>query len=94
MHTIESWFEFDPAKNAANLFKHGVAFAEAATCFQDQHALVIADAVEGEARWTLLGISDRGRLLTVVFTLRGERPRLISARKATARERGSHARRI
>jgi uncharacterized DUF497 family protein len=44
MHTIEPEYEFDPAKNAANMLKHGVAFAEAATCFHDQRALILDDA--------------------------------------------------
>jgi uncharacterized DUF497 family protein len=76
------------------MLKHGVAFAEAATCFQDQQALILEDSAEGEARWSLLGFSDRARLLTVIFTARGDKPRLISARKATARERDTYARRV
>ena len=92
MHNIGPEFEFDPAKNAANRLKHGVAFAEVATCFQDSRALLIEDPAEGEARWLVIGLSERGRHLTVCFTLRGEVPRLISARKATARERASYAR--
>ena len=83
---------FDPGKAAANLRNHGVRFAEAATCLLDPQALAVEDDGEGEARWVLVGRSDRGRVLTVVYTLRGDVPRLISARKATARERASHAR--
>ncbi len=55
---------------------------------EDARALTIRDpAFEEEGRWITLGIDAFGRLLVVVYTWRGERLRLISARKATARER-------
>lgn len=92
MHILMQGVAFDPGKAAANLRKHGVGFAEAATCLFDPQALVMEDDREGEARWLLVGCSECGRILTVVYTLRGDVPRLISARKATARERASHAR--
>ena len=41
---------------------------------------------EGESRWLLVGMSSQARLLTVVYTLREDNPRLISARKATTKE--------
>ena len=87
-------YEFDRAKNAANLLKHGVAFVEAASCFRDQGGLILETHAEGEARWSMLAYSERGRLLVVIFTTRGDVPRLISARKATARERATYERRI
>ena len=93
MHIIWPGVEFDPAKNAANLLKHRVGFSEAATCLLDPIALAMEDDADGEARWLLVGCSDRGRLLTVSYALRGDMPRLISARKATAREKASYARR-
>lgn len=84
--------EFDQAKARSNVAKHGITFEEAATCLLDPHALVIEDGSNrGEARWILLGLSDKGRLLTVVYTLRDENPRLISARKATRKEALSYA---
>lgn len=86
--------EFDPGKAAANLRKHGVGFAEAATSLIDPSALTLADASEGEFRWNSLGVSDRGRLLVVCYTVRGDTLRLISARKATSRERFAYARRV
>jgi uncharacterized DUF497 family protein len=49
------------------------------------------DQSVGEARWLLVGCSDVGRTLTIAYTLRGDIPRLISARKASARERASDA---
>jgi len=80
--------EWDAAKAAANRRKHGVSFDEAVTALLDPQALAREDGLaEGEARWVLLGMSARPRLLTVVYTLRGdERIRLISARKATRKE--------
>jgi hypothetical protein len=80
--------EWDKAKAAANLKKHGVGFEEAATALLDPMAFAREDdATESESRWVLLGMSNRPRLLTVVYTLRGrDRIRLISARKATRKE--------
>jgi uncharacterized DUF497 family protein len=80
--------EWDPAKGAANLQKHGVAFEEASTVLLDPLALAQEDALsEEESRWIVIGMSARMRLLTVVYTIRREdRIRLISARKATRRE--------
>jgi len=80
--------EWDAAKAAANLKKHGVSFEEAATCLLDPLALAQEDnAAAGEHRWVLVGMSAKPRLLTVAYTLRAaERVRLISARKATRKE--------
>ena len=85
--------EWDAAKAAANLKKHGVSFEEAATALLDPKALAEEDdSSTGEPRWLLLGMSARARLLTVVYTLRAEeRIRLISARKATRKEASSYA---
>lgn len=84
--------EWDAAKAAFNLRKHGVSFEEAATALLDPTALTLEDAAAtGEARWVLVGMSRQARLLTVVYTLRAERIRLISARKATHSEASSYA---
>lgn len=84
--------EFDPRKAAANLRKHRVSFEEAASCLLDAHALVMEDEhSESESRWILVGMSARARLLTVIYTLRGDNPRLISARKATTKEAKNYA---
>jgi uncharacterized DUF497 family protein len=81
-------FEWDPRKAVANLRKHEVSFDEAATAFADPFGIVVDDPRHstGEARVALLGHSESGRLLAVMFTERGDRIRLISARKATRRE--------
>ena len=87
--------EFDPTKAASNLKKHGVAFDEASAALLDPLALVIEDPdAVGEARWLVMGMSDLG-LLTVCYTLRDEETiRLISARKATIKEKKYYAQRI
>ncbi len=78
---------YDPRKAEINRARHGVTFDEAATALLDENALAVEDQDSfGERRWLLVGLSSVGRLLTVCYTLRGETIRLISARKATARE--------
>ena len=85
--------EWDPEKAEANLPKHRVSFDEAASALLDPKALVQEDEdAEGEPRWILVGMSANGRLLTLVYTLRGEdRIRLIPARKATRKEASYYA---
>jgi uncharacterized DUF497 family protein len=79
--------EWDPAKARANLKKHNVSFADAATVLEDEHALTMRDPYsESEERWITLGLDALGKLLVVVYTWRGEVPRLISARPATPGE--------
>ena len=80
--------EWDPAKARANFTKHGVRFADAVTALEDDSALTIRDlSSEDEERWVTMGLDASGRLLVVVYTWRGERVRLISARQATPNER-------
>jgi uncharacterized DUF497 family protein len=81
-------FEWDPRKAAANERKHRVTFDEAATVFADPFGVVVDDPRHSsdEPRVALLGHSASSRLLAVMFTERGDRIRLISARKATRRE--------
>lgn len=75
--------EWDTDKGIPNLKKHGISFEEAATSLLDPMALAREDKVsEGELRWVLVGMSTKTRLLTVIYTLRGEEGiRLISARQ-------------
>lgn len=82
-------FEWDPAKAAANLAKHGVTFEEALTVFMDSIARIHADPdhSKAERREIIVGHSIHQRLLLISFAERGERVRLISARLATKRER-------
>ena len=88
-------FEWDAAKAAINLRKHAVSFEEASTVFEDPDALVIDDPEHSavEERFIILGISARARLLVVCHCLRESESsiRIISARKATARESEQYA---
>jgi len=79
--------EWDHRKARSNLQKHGVAFADAVSALEDEYALTIEDDLPEERRWITLGMDALGRLLVVVYAHRGEAIRLISARRATARER-------
>lgn len=82
-------FEWDAAKAASNLAKHGVHFEEAATVFGDPLAVTIFDPVHSQAehRFIILGQSHLDKLLVVVHTERGDNIRIISARRASGRER-------
>lgn len=84
-------FECDFAKARANLKKHGVSFEEAKSVFYDEYARQFFDDEhsESEERFIMLGLSDRSRVLVVCHCERshGNAIRLISARKATSRER-------
>jgi uncharacterized DUF497 family protein len=81
--------EWDPAKAALNLKKHGIAFDEAASVFRDPFALTIPDPDHSlsELRFVTIGMTTKQRLVTIVHTDRSEATRLISAREATRRER-------
>jgi uncharacterized protein len=80
-------FEFDPAKAAINLKKHGVSFADSEGVFLDPLAIHQEDPyAEGEARFVAVGAGSTGQILVVVYALRGDDIRLISARRATRRE--------
>lgn len=85
-------FEWDRRKAASNMKKHGVSFEEASTVFRDPLALTIEDPDHSvdEERWVTLGKSDKQVLLVVSHTDRLGRIRIISARRATARERRSY----
>ncbi|HEY0035271.1 MAG TPA: BrnT family toxin [Longimicrobium sp.] len=86
-------FDWDPEKAASNELKHGVSFDEAATVFRDRHAVHEPDPEHsiGEERFRATGLSRAGRLLVVAYTEDGDVTRLISARKATRREKRRHA---
>lgn len=88
-------FEWDPAKAAANLRKHGVSFEEAETAFSDEHALLQDDPDHStdEERFVLIGLSAALRTVVVChcYRERADVIRLISARKATRTERRTYA---
>lgn len=89
--------EWDPAKNRANIQKHGVPFEEAIGVFGDEHGRILPDpehSGDGEERFLLLGFSLMGRVLVVSHCWRRKDCviRLISARRATRREMMTYGR--
>ncbi|MCG8380603.1 MAG: BrnT family toxin [Gammaproteobacteria bacterium] len=84
-------FEWDPTKSQSNLRKHGVSFEEAKSVFYDEYAIQFDDEdnSEEEERFLMLGLSNELRVLIVAHCDRqsGEVIRIISARKATKKER-------
>ncbi len=89
-------FDWDPDKARLNRHQHGIAFEEAQTAFDDPHARIIDDPdhSEVEPRAILLGYTQRNRLLVVVFAEREDVIRMISARKATRKERKTYEEKI
>jgi uncharacterized DUF497 family protein len=81
-------FEWDDAKAAVNLARHGVSFEQARDAFDDPFAIDFVDDRDdyGEHRLILLGMVE-SRLLVVAHTLRGDKLRIISAREAEPHER-------
>ncbi len=80
-------FQFDPAKAKSNLKKHKVSFADAEAVFYDPLAIHQEEPdSEDEERWIAVGMSSISQILVVVYTLRDDEIRLISARRATRRE--------
>jgi uncharacterized DUF497 family protein len=82
-------FEWNKNKAASNLSKHGVSFDEARTVFDDNFYVDFYDPDYSydEHRYIIVGQSAQNRVLIVSYTERGDAIRLISARKATRKER-------
>lgn len=82
-------FEWDPTKAAANLKRHSVSFHAAAAVLEDPLATTFPDEThsEEEARFLTIGASGPGQVLVVAHTERNDTVRIISARRATRRER-------
>lgn len=80
-------FQYDPSKAASNLKKHRISFADAEGVFYDPLAIHELDPdSEDEERFVAVGMGSASTILVVVYTLRGEEIRLISARRATRHE--------
>jgi hypothetical protein len=82
-------FVWDENKARSNLQKHGVSFEEAQSIFGDPFSLTIVDEKHSmeEERFIDLGISNRNRLLVVVYSEQEATIRIISSREATSQER-------
>jgi uncharacterized protein len=87
-----SRYEWDLEKARVNLAKHGVSFDEADTVELDELRRTWPDIghVLEDERFAMVGYSTRGRLLLVITSERGPVPRIISARRATKRERHAY----
>ena len=83
---------WDTKKAATNIRKHsGIEFSHAATVLDDPMAVTIEDSRHGEQRFVTVGTDLLGRVLVVVYAYAGEEEiRLISARKASPKERRSY----
>jgi uncharacterized protein len=88
---MNSDFEWNEGKAAENYAKHGVSFEIAALVFKDPFAIERLDDREdyGEDRFILIGVAE-GELLTVVYSERNGRIRIISARQATRHEQNDY----
>jgi uncharacterized protein len=78
-------FEWDGDKAESNLLKHGIKFEEAITIFTDPYLLFTEDfnhSKQEEREWAI-GEAENSSVVVVIFTMRGEQIRIISARKAT-----------
>ena len=92
-------FEWDYKKEAINIKKHGISFEIAQNIFNDPFQLTIPDILHSndEERWITVGLVDKNLIVTVCHTYRDkygeELMRIISARKATPKERREYHRR-
>lgn len=84
-------FEFDKRKNESNIEKHKVSFEEAQAVWDDPDLLVLSAKKRGEKRQLAIGAAY-AMMFSVVHTRRGEVVRIISARRATRKERDLYER--
>ncbi|MDM8522205.1 BrnT family toxin [Desulfococcaceae bacterium HSG8] len=82
-------FEWDENKAESDRRNHGVSFDEAQSVFIDNLSAMMPDAEHSdtEERFLIIGTSHKNRVIVVSYTERGDKIRLISARKATRNER-------
>jgi len=87
-------FEWDPRKRSINLRKHGVAFEDAIHLFEWPYLEGPDNRQDyGEVRWIAYG-EARGHVIALVYTWRGGKRRIISARNATSHEQEAYYRTI
>ena len=86
-------FQWDEGNSSKNWASHGISQTEAEQVFVNRPVVVVGDAAHSsiEARYFAFGRTDGRRLLTVVFTIRGQLLRVISARPMSRRERRGYA---
>ena len=84
-------FEWDGGNQTKSLIKHGTSKEETEQVFSHRYFLRIDEIhSQGEVRFKLVGITDVGKILFVIFTTRKEKIRIISARMASEKERRSY----
>ena len=85
-------YDWDPGKNAENIRAHGVSFLEAETTMNNTLSRSVPDLEHSniEDRWRTVGWSDLDRILVVITSDSEPRPRIISAWRATKRERNAY----
>ena len=88
-------YGWDPDKELENVRKHGISFDEAQSVLRGNLSFTWLDELHSarEPRFKTIGYSDRGRILVVVTSEDGPRPRIISAWRASKRERDAYQRR-
>jgi len=84
--------DWDPRKARSTLRRRNMAFEEAASVLDDWRQVTSEDIEHSgsEERWRTIGLSDQARVLVVTWTVREGTVRLISARRATKRERNAY----
>lgn len=86
---------WDPAKARVNLLKHGIRFSDAEGVLYDPMALTGEDErSDEERRYVSIGLDHLPRIVVVIFATRGDLVRLVSARRATRKEREQYAKRV
>ncbi|MBI3540937.1 MAG: BrnT family toxin [Deltaproteobacteria bacterium] len=95
LKAVES-FEWDRGNTDKSFKKHGITPREAEEVFLDEQLHVVDDVkhAEKEARFIAVGKTVEEKILFVVFTLRGDKVRIISARKANKKERDVYGKKV
>ena len=83
-------FEWDPKKAERNVRKHRVDFVDAVIVLDDERAITLPDDHPSEERYLTFGTDAQGRVVAISYELIGRTIRIISARKATSRERAQY----
>jgi hypothetical protein len=82
--------EWDAKKADSNRRKHGIDFVDAVTVFDDDRAITLVDEHPNEDRFITFGTDAHSRVVAVCYVIRADAIRIVSARKATVRERAQY----
>ena len=78
-------FEYDPDKSKTNMDKHGIDFDEAQNLWDDAYKILFPVVLKGESR-VLMVARYQGKHWTAIYTMRGEKIRIISVRRSRQKE--------